>query len=307
MEQIGLVINPYSKRIKKMSDPVGYYKKVCGGNVDIRLTKSMEDVENAALDFKKNGISYLAISGGDGSIHNVISKLYKSYGNNELPHILILKDGSMNNIAKSYRLSGQGTALLKKLVNAVNRNENIKIEYRDTIAANGMCCFLFGLGYTATLINEFNKGGKKGPVKAIRVILKTICSALMKSGSDILKSMDLTLVVDGKRLPIKNYFAVYASTIRNLALGFYPTPRAYEKDNTFQIIATGLRPLQVLIRINKIRTGKTIIHPMHFDDIASELEILYPGEFLYQMDGDVYTARDGLKIIAGPRVGFVSI
>ncbi|MBN2040017.1 MAG: hypothetical protein JW864_08255 [Spirochaetes bacterium] len=307
MKNIGLIINPYSKKMMRLKDPVEYYRKVCGDVADIRLTKTIEDLDKAVEDFKKNSVSYVAISGGDGSIHNVISGLFKTYGSTDLPYILILKDGSMNNIAKSYKLKGYGAGLMKKLVSAIDNSKQINIVYRNTIAVGYRCCFLFGLGFTATFINEFNRGGRKSPYKAIRIMMKSIFEGFKKEKSSMIKQMKMKLTADGKQVPIENYYVIYASTIKNLALGFNPTPRAYEKENSFQLIASGMSPLHVLLKMDKIRKGIRIVSPDHYDDVVSELEILYPGEFWYQMDGDIYTAQDKLLVTAGPRIGFVSI
>ncbi len=307
MVKIGVIINPYSKKILKMKHPVEFYKKTGGDTVDIRLTRTPGDVIKAAEDFKRNGITYVAISGGDGSIHLVISKFISVYQNNNLPYFLILKDGSMNNIAKSYKLKDRGRGLLKKLIKKIKNNDNVKIFYRDTIKVNNMYCFLFGLGFTANFINMFNEGGNKSPLKAIRIIFKTIYAALSNNNNGLFSRQNLIVTLDGKELSIKEYFAIYAATIHNLALGFYPTPRAYEKEKSFHIIATGLRPIKILLNINKIRRGRPINHPYHYDNIASEMKIIHPGEFLYQMDGDIYKTKDELTVQTGPTIGFIYV
>lgn len=306
MAKIGIIINPYSKRIMRMKDPVEYYKKTWETMVDIKLTKTPEDIIKAAKEFKQNNISYIAISGGDGSIHLVISKFISVYQNDNLPSFLILKDGSMNNIAKSYKLKKRGRKLLKKLINKLNTNEEIKIYFRNTIKVNTMYCFLFGLGFTASFINKFNEGGNKSPLKAIRIILKSIYAAL-NNNNELLRRQNMTVYLNGKELSIKEYFAIYAATIHNLALGFYPTPRAYENEKSFHVIASGMRPIEILLNINKIRTGRPISNPKHYDNIASKMEIIHPGEFLYQMDGDIYKTKDKLTVQTGPAIGFIYV
>lgn len=304
-----MIINPHSKKIKKFkTDPVEYYKKIGGNSVDIILTQTLDDITNAAKEFKKQEISYLVISGGDGSIHHVISRFIKVYKNSKLPHVLILRDGSMNNIARSYNLKGRGHDLLKRLVNAVNNNDKISIVYRNTININDMYCFMFGLGITANFINEFNKGGNKSPLKAVKTILKGIFIAIFKENNEgLFKRTKLKVFVDGKELWFNDFFGVLALTIANLPIGFKPAPRAYENENAFHLLASGLKPYEFLLRINKFRTGKPIKHKYHYDNIASEIKMMCQEKFLYQMDGDVYEADRELSVRMGPRIGFVSV
>lgn len=308
MLKIGIIINPYSKKIVRMkSDPVEFYKKIGGDSVEIRLTRNEDDIVKAAKDFKKLSISYLAISGGDGSVHLVISKFLSVYKKN-LPHILLLKDGSMNLVSKSLNLKGKGPDILNRLLNTIKNGGQVDIAYRNTIKVNDMYCFLFGLGFVSNYINEFNKGGNKSPLKAFKVMAIAIWQALFKTEEKGLFSrMNLKLIVDGKALAISDYFAVFAATIANLAISFTPTPRAYEKENTFHLIATGLKPGALIKNLNKIRRGVRINHPDHYDNIASDIKIIRKGKFLYQMDGDIYETSGSLHAKKGLRIGFVRV
>ncbi len=308
MVKIGIIINPHSKKVKKMkTDPVEFYRKTGGDLVDIRLTQNQNDIIKAAEAFKKQSIAYLAISGGDGSVHLVLSKFISVYGKSRLPKVLILRDGSMNNIARSYSLKGKGPSLLRKLINAIHKNIEIQVVYRNTMKVKDMYCFLFGLGFVTNYVYEFNRGGDKSPLKAIKVIINAIRQLILKRETGIFKRMNLEVIADGKKLWFTDILAIFAATIANLAISFTPTPRAYEKKNAFHLIATGMKPCEVFMNFNKIRKGIPIKHPNHYDNIASDLRIVCPGKFLYQMDGDIYEARDRLFVKPGPQIEFVKI
>ena len=289
------------------TDPVELYKSAGGDSVEIRLTRNDADILKAAKDFKKQNISYLAISGGDGSIHLVISKFISVYKNSKLPPILILRDGSMNLLARSYRLKGRGEDILKRLINTINNKKKIQIVYRDTIKVNDMYCFMFGMGLTTNYINEFNKGGNKSRLKAIKVILIALWQLLNGKKNGIFSRMTLKVSADGKELWFKDILAIYAATIANLIVGVTPAPRAYEKSGTFHLIITGMKPVEVFLNFNKLRRGAPVKHSCHYDNIASDLKIMYPGKFLFQMDGDIYEAKDRLYVNAGPRIAFLKV
>ncbi len=306
MIKIGIIINPNSKRIRKVKALVDFYKKIGRNSAIVRVTQNLDEITKAAIDFKKEGITCLAISGGDGSIHNVLSRFIPLY-KQDIPKVLILKDGSMNLISKSFGLKGKGRDILKRLIAAIDSSEEPAVIYRNTIKVNNMYCFIFGAGLTANFINEFNKNQIKSRTAAAKLLVRLMIGAASKKGSGIFGMQPFRVIADGKELNLREYFAVFAATVHNLAISFNPTPRAYEREDTFHLIATGLRPWEVLIRLNKIRRGQPIKHARHFDNIASKVKITYPGEFLYQMDGDVYKANNELLIEAGPRIGFLDI
>ena len=136
MADIGVIINPNAKKIKNMKgDPVLLYNEI-NDNIDARVTNGPSDIRKAAEDFKKNKTEYLAVSGGDGTIHYVLSEFIKVYKSKKMPRVLILRDGTMNNIARSIKLKGKGVQLMGRLVLALNNNSEIQIARRDTIKIN---------------------------------------------------------------------------------------------------------------------------------------------------------------------------
>ena len=73
MNKVGLIINPHARGVRKMNiDPLEYFTGISGGYADIRLTNSLAEVDSVIKDFKKMGLPYVAVCGGDGTSHNVL-------------------------------------------------------------------------------------------------------------------------------------------------------------------------------------------------------------------------------------------
>ena len=67
MDKIGIIINPHAKKNKKAKvNPVDFYSGIGGKYVEVVATQTLDDISKVARDFKKKGISYLGICGGDG-------------------------------------------------------------------------------------------------------------------------------------------------------------------------------------------------------------------------------------------------
>ena len=83
MAAIGIIINPNSRVNKKTyCSSVNKFKKIAGELADVRATQSIDELNFAIKDFKKRKYPYIAISGGDGTIHHVVTSIINVYKKN---------------------------------------------------------------------------------------------------------------------------------------------------------------------------------------------------------------------------------
>ncbi len=303
MEKIGIIINPHAKKNRKMkSKLVDLYQEIGGAHAEVRVTRSLDEVYTAAEYFLNSGISYLGVCGGDGTLHHVLSRFIQVYRNAELPTLVILKGGTMDTISRSIGLKGKGPDILRRLTASLREGNPVTVYHRDTMKIGDKYGFLFGLGITSNFLVEYYRGGDTGPWKAVKVTAVNLMKGIFTSKGGLFKRLNASVTVDGREVPFHDFLGVLAATVENVGIGFRILYRAYEKDHTFHVLATGLKPINLVARVWKLKTGKPIIHPLHFDDIASNLIIKGPRQFQFMMDGDLYEATDRLIVEAGPRV-----
>jgi diacylglycerol kinase family enzyme len=308
MKKIGIIINPHAKKNRKMKvNPVDLYRRIGGDFVEVRATRSLDEVFTVAEEFKSKGISYLGVCGGDGTLHHVLSRFLHVYRDRELPPLLILKGGTMDTISRSISLKGKGPEILNRLIAHIKEGREVKLYHRDTMKTGDKFGFLFGLGITSNFLVEYYRGGDTGTWKAVKVAAAGIIKGIFLSNAGLFRKLDATVTIDGREVPFRDFLGVLAATVESVGIGFKILYRAYEKDRTFHVLATGLKPFEVVTRVWKLKTGTPIHHPRHFDDIASVLEVKGPRQFQYMMDGDIYEATDSLKLEAGPRVRLVYV
>ncbi|MDY6906437.1 MAG: hypothetical protein SWH61_17330 [Thermodesulfobacteriota bacterium] len=95
-------------------------------------------------------------------------------------------------------------------------------------------------------------------------------------------------------------------TIRELGLGFTPTPRAYEKPGCFHLLAGNMLPADLVPKIPALWMGRTFNHPkMIYNGIASTVSIAPLDAMSWMIDGDVYTTREPLTFSVGPTVSVI--
>ncbi len=98
---VGYIRNPKSHRNKGNSSLFGNDPRVITVEPQTRL-----ELEEALADFAKQGIGILAISGGDGTIRDVLTRGAPLFGDN-WPEIIILPQGKTNALALDLGISRQ--------------------------------------------------------------------------------------------------------------------------------------------------------------------------------------------------------
>lgn len=305
--EIGIIVNPHAKKNVKRS-PVNAFRAIGGGYADVRVTDTLDEVVSTAKDFRKQGIKYLGISGGDGSVHHVQSVFMNVYRREKIPPILILRSGTMNTISRTINLKGTGPEIMERFINKIRSGVKPEIHYRDTVKVNDKCCYMFGIGLAANYISQYNQGKNKGPIKAVYVLMRGVYGGLTgREDISLFKRVNAKVIIDGKKLWFDDIFAVFIATIEEIGISFKPMSRAYEKENTFHTIAAGMTPAELIPRLFKLRAGIPLDHPNHYDNIAKEVIIKGPKRYDYMMDGDIYEWSGELKVVTGPRIGMVYV
>lgn len=309
MNKVGLIINPHARGVKKMNiDPLEYFTGISEGYADIRLTMSLADVDQVIKDFKKTGIPYVAVCGGDGTSHHVLSRMINLYKKDALPPLLHLRAGTMNTQSRTINLKGKPGEILKRFIAILKSHGTPKTFTRDTIRIDDRYGFIFGVGMTANFLHEYYKGEGTGPQKALQVIWMAVKGVTV--GADVgtlFDRLDCKVVVDGNLVPHNDFIAVIATTVNDIGIGFKPMYRAYEKDGTFHILSIGCQASDIIKNLIKVKRGKPVHHPYLFDSIGKKAVITSAKKMLYTIDGDMYEADRKLVADIGPPVKLVYV
>ncbi len=309
MEKIPLIVNPLSKRNRtRLDETLGRFNRIGRGLIELKTPRRLEEIGGIARECRSMRAEYLIVSGGDGSIHQTVTAFIKEYHPEPPPPILILKDGTINNISASLRIRGSGREVLRRFVSMLENRERPRILERDTMRIGGRYCFLFGTGVTTNLLDAIYEGSSKDIPKVLLVAARAFWEGFfLPERSRIFKRFSARVVLDGEELGCRDFMGILAGTVGHVGIGFRLLERKGVPDGRFRAIATGIRPALAARRILSLRAGGTIDHPLHFDRLASRMEIAADEGFEYTMDGDMYRADRMLTVETGPRMRFISI
>ncbi len=309
MEKIPIIVNPYSrKNIKTKGNSVEVFKQIGGDRVDVRSVGTIEEIDEVAEECKNKIISFLAISGGDGTLHQVISRFINIYAPAPIPPVVILKDGTMNNISGTIKLKGDGYSILKRLLRAICRGDKVATADRYTMKIEDRYCFLFGVGLTTNVLNAVYEGDRKDFPKVVRVIIKAFSDGILRADSSSLyKRLKAKTYFNGEKIASDDILGILAGTVEDVGMGFRPLKRKITTEPGFHVIATGVKPIVLACHILTLARGGTFHHPLHFDSHVRNLRIISDGSFEYTMDGDIYSADREIYVETGPAVTLVSV
>ncbi len=321
MSGIGVVLNPRSRR--NLRDPGAALRlsRRLGDHGVVRTAGSVEELYRIAEDFRRFDIDILAISGGDGTGHVTLTGFLNVYDGHTMPHVALLRGGTMNTVANSVGVRpGKPEGLLGRLIHAyaqraiaplagVERHV-MHIEPLERDAGAAHYGFLFGTGVVHGFLAEYYRDGEPSPLVAARTLARGIGSALIRG--EMIRRMaqpfrgSVTLD-DGTVWEERDYLAVAAGTIEHIGLNFKPFYRYDQRANAFQVLGIHASPVgfvQELPRIHKslpMRADKT------YDALANRVVVRSAdGRMGYMIDGDLHESRGAIAVSIGPRVRLVT-
>jgi len=308
MKRVGVIVNSNAKKIRSVRNSIDRYMKQNSENTIVSILTNIEELKLICETFKSKKMDYICIAGGDGTIHSVLSELINIFGKDPIPPILILQEGTMNNIARSLKLKGTGPVLLKRFLKILENDEVIITKERNTIKILNKYCFLFGTGFVTNFLDKVYSGKEKGLFRNIQVGLMGLKEVFLKDEDcRIFKLTEQAIFIDGKKVLINPVSGLLAGTVEHIGLKFSPLREAVQSENVFQVIVIGMHPRGILKYLNKIRTGKRIKSPKYLNILGKTILMKQKGIFQYTMDGEIYNIENELKVSMGPKVKLVKI
>jgi diacylglycerol kinase (ATP) len=271
-------------------------------------------------------VDVLAINGGDGTVHVVLTALLNcvdasSWGS--LPLIQILPGGTMNTVSGSYgvrgrRFGGYGQgpeAWLAALlvyrtpaeVPAVRRSV---LEVRSSPAGahygSAQYGFLFGNGLMSNFLELYYEGSEPTPLKALGILARGVLSAVVGGPTirRLMRTVQVQVEADGVAWPYAEYLCVAAGTTEDVGFGFrafFDAPRNPGRMHALGIACSALRLVLDLPRI-------WLARPLSASNVEQgtprTLRLHASGAQMYMIDGDFHRAGPELTVAVGPELRF---
>lgn len=308
MPGIAVVTNPRSRANRRDPRIAGQLAYLLGSKGEVAQPKDIAELVETAKRFRDLGIDVLAINGGDGTNHTVLTAFVAAYGDQPLPPIALLRGGTMNTVASGIGIKGTPAELLGRLVSRYHAGEPIGSVERNLLHVTGdrpQYGFLFGNGLISNFLEVYYEGSEPSPTKAAWILAKAILSALV--GGDLIRRLmqpvevQVTLDDDGT-WPWRQYLCVAAGTVDDIGLRFRPFYDAPRYPGRLQALGLACSPLDVVWELPRIRLARPTKHRDIGSAVVESVRMTAQREIPYMIDGDFHVGGQTLEIRVGPRV-----
>lgn len=324
MPGIAVVSNPKSGQNRRNPQLIHRLAYVLGDHGVVAQPESLPDLAQTARDFRQRDISVVCINGGDGTLHKVLSALVVAYADGatgdalrrvKLPHIALLKGGTVNTMARNIGLRRGGHHLLGQVVECVHSGGPLPTVERNALVVGGRHAgFLFGTGVLYKFMKMYESGRQPGPIKALRLVAQVCLSAAVGGSlaSELFAPQPAQVTLDGEEWAASEYAAIALGTMNDIGLGFKVFHAAADNPDHLHALGFHTTPYDVLRRMHRIYLGRPTELPDVVDRVGKRLVIRGEAARGFMMDGDFVDApaqdnpeHHDLVVEAGPRVRFI--
>jgi len=306
---LGVVVNPHAGGNRDERRRTRDLERVVGDQGLVRETASFEEIEQAVLEFRRHNIQILAICGGDGSFFRTLSAMVRVYNGAPLPRFLPLRAGSMNTIARAVGCRrGTPEEVLAAVVQDHRQGRPLDIAHHHLIGVNdGNYGFLVGAGLIVNFLRAYYDRPRRGPLAAASLLAGVAVGGIIRSREvgRLFEAPQATVVDDGMALGRRAYQVIFASTVAEIGLGFRLAYRAVAGIRGFHFLAGSLAPLQVLVRLPRVRLGRPLDVEGWHDSLSQRVAVEFAEPTRYMIDGDILEEVTRLEMRTGPRLAII--
>jgi diacylglycerol kinase family enzyme len=281
---------------------------VVGGDGEVVQTENLEALDQALERFHERGFGILAVSGGDGSLCHAISRAVGVWGENDLPHFVALRGGTINNVSRTIGGPSLPEAFLGKVMSSYRARREFHTMDRPLLRVNDeIYGSIVGAGLITHFLEEYYEGPNPGPVSAAGLLVR--CGMSWVAGGEFIRRIVPTLKgraeCDGAPLSFDEYTLVLASSVRHIGLGVQPFYLSGRKEGYFHVLAGPASPGQLLRRLPRFRRGFPAGLDTLYDNMARRFRIEFAEPQSFTVDGELFPNVRVLTIEAGPAVRFI--
>ncbi len=305
---VGLIVNRTARKVKnRYLGHEAFWRDLLPDRC-VRVTGSLDELEQATTDFRQKGVRVVAGLGGDGTLHHLVDTLLRHYTADDAPLVLGLAGGTMNGLSRALGTGGHPARVLRSALAALAEGESPPFQTRnvlritDTTRGRSLHGFGFAAGLVFRAYKEYYRNPQPGLADALRASLLPIRAAVL--GGSFCDPVRLEVRAEGTAWYPDSVQTVVASVTDNPFLWLRPFGAPVGDAPAFHFAATSMRPREIAPRLWSILRGRCS-HPRLRVDRVSEASVT--GENGYLVDGDLYFAEGifDLSLTVGPPIRFV--
>jgi len=306
---IGVITNPHSRRNRRNPKLAQQLACILGEQGTLEMPHDLAALDKVARLFLEREVEVVAINGGDGTNHRVLSALLRVYGEHPLPIIAMLRGGTMNTAAHGLGITGRPQALLGQLTSLYAGGSPLPLTERNLVLVDDNAGFIFGNGLVSRFLEAYYEGSEPSPAKAAWLLTKAVGSALIQGPfvRHLTAPIHAEVHLDGHLWPTLPWTTIGVATVDDIGLGFRPFHEVVQHPGTLQAVGFGCSPMRFAKALPSAYWGRPIDDPAIISGLGTELVISAEGPQSYMIDGDFHHGGQRIHVRLGPRVRLVTL
>jgi hypothetical protein len=312
MGGIGIVNNPRSRRNRRRPGLARRLREQLGDDGELADATTPDELARAVERFRDAGVDVVAVNGGDGTGHFVVTALARAFGAAPLPRLLLLRGGTMNTVARGHGIGGGPESILREVLIRRRHGFPLRTAARDVLRVSAddggeaRYGFIFGTGAVVTFLEAYYGTGRPSAATAALLVARGISSALAGGpfAEALTRRAPLRVTTDGCEWEDGSYLAVAAGSTPDAGFGFRAFHRCGEQPGFFHAVGVTGTVGQLARSLPRIRLGRPWRRRVAQDEVAREL-VIEGDAPRFTVDGDLYGAARTVRVETGPPVEIV--
>ena len=313
--RLGLISNPLSGGNRKSMSII---RRLLTGHSQIchREARTPAEITSALDEFSCSNVNIVGINGGDGTVHAVLTELFRCRSHGSVPLLVLLRAGTASMLARDVGLHGSQRAGFERLLHwsatgsgtiTVLERPILKVERASDDKA------LFGMFFGAAgicqgirfCLDRVHTKGVSGELAAGLTLIRFFLSAL-RGDRRVVRPVQAHIALDDEPSKERELLFVLMTTLERLFLGIRP----YWGTETAPIYYTalGARPRRLLRLLPLLlRGGKSPFGTPengYFSHKIHKALITVAGGFT--LDGELYDSPDDAEPVCITQGGTAS-
>ncbi len=317
--QFRLIVNPMARVVKKRYLKNNrFWEKYLDKN-QYRVSETLEDLACDVREFSDQGVHYLGILGGDGTIHQVMTALI-NHSPPSYPAVLPLRGGTMNSVANNIGQKDSPEKVLPGFLSSLasgNTPSGI-IKYLIRVSESPSAgegqeeiqrtfyCFSFANGMLVRFFADYYSVPEPGFRQAVSLILKIFAGGTLSTNwsRSFLAPLEMEIRAGNQDVPTGKVNVVVASSLDNPVLWFKPFGAMLNGRPQFHCLVNAMDKKDLIRNLWGLFVGQCE-HPLNWVAQINDIEI--QSKEGYSLDGELYFLSNPalLRLSVGPGIHFL--
>jgi diacylglycerol kinase family enzyme len=306
-----IIVNRNAGSMRRDPGLAARLRSAAGGAAEVFVTDDLQALQELCARLASQGVPTVGVVGGDSTASLTLTALWRAYSSRELPHIALLRGGTMNTVASSLGISRQSpSALLMQLLAAMQRPQRPATCARPLMLIAERLGFLFGTGVWYGYLAETYRHGHPTLGVNVKVLTRVFASAAMNGETirRVTRPTHVEVRFAHHTWESRPYLSIAAGTVPDVGFGFQPFHRAFDADGGFQILAIDGTARDVLRELPRLQRGLGFQSTTARQAITNWAELhAREGRIEYSVDGDIDAVQGPLRLSLGPTFEFLRL